>query len=78
MALRMTDGVRERIAQDLRAFFEPHGTTDRNFDDFCGWMPGTTRELLDGNRAPTPEELIEICLRLNHPLSLYVQTAYVG
>lgn len=78
MTLMLKQGLRERLAQDLRAFFEPHGTTDQQFDGFCAWPKGTTRAILDGSVVPTPEELIEICLRLHHPLSLYIGIAYAG
>ncbi len=72
MGLRYKDNAAESIAVDLYAFFEPHGTTDQHFDEYCGWIRGTTRELLDKIRLPSHAEMVEICLRLNHSLSLYV------
>jgi hypothetical protein len=72
MGLRWSDDASERIAQDLYAFLEPHSTTDQAFDDWCGWVPGSTRELLEKRRKPTHCEIVEICMRLGHPLAYYV------
>lgn len=73
MALRYVDNSRERIATDLYAFFEPHETKDRHFDEWCGWVAGRTREFLEKAADPNWHELIEICMRLAHPLGYYVQ-----
>lgn len=75
MSLALHDNIREKIAVDLLAFFEPHDTKPHQFDEWCGWCPGSTAELLEKRRGPTDAELLEICLRLNHPLSLYIRTA---
>lgn len=64
MALRKRRDGRRNLAKELRAFFEPHHTTDRNFDDFCGWPHGTTRTFLDESDVPTPTQFLEICIRL--------------
>lgn len=72
MSLRYSADCRERIAVDLYAFFEPTGCTDETFDQICGWVPGSTRELLEKIRFPSHAELIEICHRANLPLSRYV------
>lgn len=72
MALRLRDNVRQAIAQDLYAFFEPHGTTATQFDEWCSWTAGSTQALLDRTRDPSDRELMEICVRLNHSLALYV------
>lgn len=77
MALTYVGDVRNILALTLRAFFEPHGTTDTTFDQFCGWDIGTTRNLLDGIRDPTHSELIEICMRANEPLATFVRTRYI-
>ena len=74
MALRFNDNAREKLAMDLYAHFEPHGTTDAAWDEICGWIPGSTRELLEKIRFPTDRELIEICHRLQTPLGRYVVT----
>lgn len=76
MALNYVDSIKTLIARDLHLMMQVHGTTDHDWDRFCAWEPGTTRALLDARAAPTTEQLIEICLRLNHPLSNYVRTAY--
>lgn len=73
MAIRHDHRCRENIAVELYAFFEPHGTTDQGFDEICGWVPGTTRELLEKIRFPSETELLEICLRLDLPLSGFLQ-----
>lgn len=78
MALLYKLAARQRIAHDLRAFMQPHGTTDQLFDGFCGWSNGTTRAILNGDDLPSAEQLIEICLRLHHSLSLYIGIAYSG
>jgi hypothetical protein len=73
MGLAYKDNAAESIAVDLYAFFEPHKLTDQAFDETCGWIKGSTRELLEKIRLPTPHEMVEICLRLNHPLYDYIR-----
>lgn len=73
MGLAYKDNAAESIAVDLHAFMEPHALTDQSLDEICGWTSGCTRELLDKIRLPSPQEMVEICLRLNHPLYDYVR-----
>jgi hypothetical protein len=75
MALTWQRGVRRRIALGLRAFFEPHGTTDAQFDRFCRWPTGTTRQYLEEAREPQVPEVLEMAMRFAEPPATYFQIA---
>jgi hypothetical protein len=75
MPLRWNDAMPQRLAMTLYEFLETGGLTDQGLDEACGWIKGTTHELLEKIRPPTHREIIEICLRTRAPLQDFVCTA---
>jgi hypothetical protein len=76
MALGWQNGTRARVADDIHARLLASDATDQHFDETCDWPRGRTREFIRQERTLDFAEVLEIAMRLGHPIARYIYARY--